>query len=67
MRRGTFGTVCPPGAIISRPGAKIKLGTVGTASLDTTQCLAWKGVRRPASDEVRPARTIQGARTSAPG
>ncbi|HEY3273383.1 MAG TPA: 4Fe-4S binding protein [Methanocella sp.] len=58
MRCGTCGQVCPTGAVISQPEDKIKLGT---ASIDTTQCLAWNRVRCLVCDEVCPQRAIKGA------
>ncbi|OPY25745.1 MAG: Polyferredoxin protein MvhB [Methanocella sp. PtaU1.Bin125] len=57
MRCGTCGQVCPTGAVISLPEEQIKLGT---ASIDTTLCLAWNGVRCLVCDEVCPKRAIRG-------
>ncbi len=63
MRCGTCGQVCPTGAIISLPEDKIK---IGTASIYTTQCLAWNGVRCLVCDEVCPKRAIGEAKQLRP-
>ncbi len=63
MRCGTCGQVCPTGAVISLPEDKIKLGT---ASIDTRQCLAWNDVRCLVCDEVCPKRAIGEAKKLRP-
>jgi ferredoxin-type protein NapF len=60
MRCGTCGQVCPTGAVISQPEDKIK---IGTASIDTGLCIAWKDRKRClVCDEVCPKRAIAGAK-----
>lgn len=64
QRCGTRGQVCPTGAIISLPEEQIK---IGTASIDTGLCLAWKDrKKRVICAEACPERAVSGTESLQP-
>jgi ferredoxin-type protein NapF len=63
-RCGTCGSVCPTGAVISIPEAKMKMGT---ARLDTKKCIAWAQDRKCLiCAEVCPVKAIKGTGRNRP-